>query len=136
MERQISMASRRELIRSIGTRYRAGSRAAKRCILDEFVAVTGCHRKHAIRLLKSSDPKQPAALRARARRYGDAVGEALVLLWEASDRVCSKRLKPLIPAKGEVRGLIISDAQWGRMMVVRSQKRVDSEPMPEQMMFF
>ncbi|MGH7726777.1 MAG: integrase catalytic domain-containing protein, partial [Candidatus Eiseniibacteriota bacterium] len=65
--------------------------------MDEFVAVTGYHRKHAIRLLKASNPKEPAALQPRPRRYGDAVGEALVLLWEASDRVCSKRLKPLIP---------------------------------------
>jgi CRISPR-associated protein Cas2 len=55
----------------------------------------------------------------------------------SADRVETqvRRLKPKIPAKGEVRGLIISDAQWGRMLVVRSEKRVDSEPMPEQMMF-
>jgi hypothetical protein len=33
----------------------------------------------------------------RPPRYGDAVGEALVVLWEASDRVCGKRLKALIP---------------------------------------
>jgi CRISPR-associated protein Cas2 len=55
----------------------------------------------------------------------------------SADRVETqvRRLKPKIPAKGEVRGLIISDAQWGRMLVVRSEKKVDSEPMPEQMMF-
>ena len=56
----------------------------------------------------------------------------------SADRVETqvRRLKPIIPAKGEVRGLIISDAQWGRMIVVRSQQRVESEPMPEQMIFF
>ena len=56
----------------------------------------------------------------------------------SADRVDTqvRRLKPMIPAKGEVRGLIISDAQWGRMIVVRSQQRAESEPMPEQMMFF
>ena len=56
----------------------------------------------------------------------------------SADRVETqvRRLKPIIPPKGEVRGLIISDAQWGRMMVVRSQQRAESEPMPEQMMFF
>lgn len=56
----------------------------------------------------------------------------------SADRVDTqvRRLKPMIPAKGEVRGLIISDAQWGRMIVVRTQKRTESEPMPEQMMFF
>jgi CRISPR-associated protein Cas2 len=55
----------------------------------------------------------------------------------SADRVETqvRRLKPKIPAKGEVRGLIISDAQWGRMLVVRSQQRTDAEPMPEQMMF-
>jgi CRISPR-associated protein Cas2 len=55
-----------------------------------------------------------------------------------ADRVDThvRRLKSKIPARGEVRGLIISDAQWGRMIVVRSQKPVDSEKMPEQMMFF
>lgn len=47
-----------------------------------------------------------------------------------------RRLKSKIPSKGEVRGLLISDAQWGRMIVMRSQKKVESESMPQQMMFF
>ncbi len=47
-----------------------------------------------------------------------------------------RRLKTKIPAKGEVRGLLISDAQWGRMIVMRSRQSVESEKMPEQMMFF
>lgn len=56
----------------------------------------------------------------------------------SADRVETqvRRLKPKIPAKGEVRSLIISDAQWGRMLVMRSQQKVDAEPQPEQMMFF
>ena len=56
----------------------------------------------------------------------------------SADRVETqiRRLRPKIPARGEVRGLTISDAQWGRMMVVRSQAKVESEKMPEQMMFF
>ena len=56
----------------------------------------------------------------------------------SADRVETqvRRLKPKIPAKGEVRSLVISDAQWGRMIVMRSQEKVSAEPMPEQMMFF
>ncbi len=46
-----------------------------------------------------------------------------------------RRLKSKIPAKGEVRGLMISDAQWGRMIVMRSKHAADAEKMPEQMMF-
>ena len=97
MGRQMSQASRRDLLRTIGERYRAGGQAVKHRILDEFVAVTGYHRKHAIRLLRRVLAGQETTPRARPRRYGGAVGEALLLLWEASDRVCGKRLKPLIP---------------------------------------
>jgi len=32
-----------------------------------------------------------------------------------------------IPAQGEVRGLMISDAQWGRMIIMRSQQTADAE---------
>ena len=47
-----------------------------------------------------------------------------------------RRLKSKIPAKGEVRGLMISDAQWGRMIVMRSQQTAEAEKMPAQMQFF
>jgi CRISPR-associated protein Cas2 len=47
-----------------------------------------------------------------------------------------RRLKTKIPAKGEVRGLMISDAQWGRMIVMRSQHTAEAEKMPAQMQFF
>ena len=56
----------------------------------------------------------------------------------SADRVETqvRRLRPKIPDKGEVRSLIVSDAQWGRMLVMRSHQRVESEKQPEQMMFF
>lgn len=47
-----------------------------------------------------------------------------------------RRLKSKIPAHGEVRGLMISDAQWGRMIIIRSQEKTDAEKMPAQMQFF
>jgi hypothetical protein len=97
MARRISMSTRTELVAAIKERYQRSIKADRRSILDEFVAVTGCRRKHAIRLLSSAD--EPPAFRVRRvpRRYGADVREALIALWEASDRVCSKRLKPLIP---------------------------------------
>lgn len=79
------------------SRYRSGSRVEKCRIVDEFVAVTGYHRNHAIRLLKLGRMARPAVAWAQPRRYGNAVAEALVVLWEASDRVCGKRLNALIP---------------------------------------
>jgi hypothetical protein len=96
MARRISMATRSELIEAIVERYRTGHRDAKRRILDEFVAVTGYHRKHAIRLMRHREVKPPCD-RRHGLRYGADVREALVMLWEASERLCSKRLRPLIP---------------------------------------
>lgn len=48
------MATRRELIEAIAGRYHAAMRIEKKKILglDEFIEVTGVHRKHAIRALK------------------------------------------------------------------------------------
>ena len=49
---QLSVTTRRELIDAVTARYRAGGRNQKKKILDEFVKVTGFHRKHAIRALR------------------------------------------------------------------------------------
>ena len=77
MEKKISASARDELVRAVAERYRAATRAEKLAILDEFVAVTGYHRKHAIRMLNS------AAVAAEPRRrrlpvYDEAVRLALV----------------------------------------------------------
>ena len=93
---RISMATRKELIEAVGARYRGAPRSEKKSILDEFVALTGYHRKHAIRTLRSKAALARAAA-ARNRVYAEAVREALIVLWEAGDRVCGKRLRALIP---------------------------------------
>ena len=47
--RRVSMATRDELIRALSRRYSEVRRIERGRILDEFVAVTGYHRKHAMR---------------------------------------------------------------------------------------
>jgi len=59
--------------------------------------VTGHHRKHAMRLLRSGAPNRRSAPRPQRRLYDQAARDALIVLWEASDRVCGKRLRPLLP---------------------------------------
>ena len=82
---------------AVAERYRQSTATEKGWILDEFVALTGYHRKHAIRVL-NGNAAMPAARRERRCVYDDeAVTEGLVVLWEASDRVCGKRLKALLP---------------------------------------
>ena len=95
MRRRIKLTTRKELSAAISQRYRAADRKSKKLILDEFTKVTRYHRKHAIRILTSG----PTAPRTRATRriYREAVREALIVLWEAGDRICGKRLKALPP---------------------------------------
>src|SRR6185312_8658316 len=99
--RRVSMATRDELVAAVIERYSKGRRAEKGRILDEFVAVTGFHRKHAMRVLCGGQASRRSAPRPERRLYDEAVREALIVLWEASDRVCGKRLKALAPILGE-----------------------------------
>ena len=95
----ISAPARAELLSAVRERYRDASKRDKSKILDEFVAVAECHRKHAIRLLSGSVEGSSGTGTASGRRiYDEAVREALVVLWEASDRICGKRLKAVLPA--------------------------------------
>ena len=90
------MSTRKELVEAVGQRYRATDRAARAAILEEFVALTGYHRKHANRiLLKVPMPREPGL--PRNRLYDEAFCQLLIILWEAGDRVCGKRLKVLLP---------------------------------------
>ena len=91
------MATRDELIEAVRERYGGGGRRDKSRILDEVSAVTGLHRKHVMRLLRASGPIGRHRPRPERRRYDQSVVEALIVLWEASDRLCGKRLRPLVP---------------------------------------
>src|ERR1700688_2716678 len=98
MAGRISMGARREVVSAVAERYRSTRRTEKGRILDELCATTGWHRKHAVRTLRQHEtPNGIQAPRERKRRYGATIKDALTALWEASDRVCGKRLKVMIP---------------------------------------
>ena len=91
------MATREELLETVGKRYRGSSRTEKSRILEEFAMTTGYHRKHAMRLLRAGPSDKRCAPQPSRRVYGTAAREALVVVWEASDGVCGKRRKAIIP---------------------------------------
>ena len=98
MKRQMTNATRAELADAIRGRYRAAAGKAKRRILEEFIAATGYHEKSAIRVLNSLPVAKVRQTRRRPSLYDEAARAAIIVLWEASDRVCGKRLKALLPS--------------------------------------
>src|SRR5688500_9443276 len=97
MKPNMTHSTRAALTNAIRSRYRASSGKAKRRILEEFIAATGYHEKSAIRVLNCSPTAQVRQTRRRSSIYDEAARAALIVLWEASDRVCGKRLKALVP---------------------------------------
>jgi len=94
------MGARREVVSAVMERYRSAKRVEKGRILDALCATTGWHRKHAVRALRRRATVVPGEVEAqqeRKRRYGATIKDAMTALWEASDRVCGKRLKVMIP---------------------------------------
>ena len=85
-----------EYAEALRSRYLRAPKEEKGKMLDEFTQVTGLHRKAAIRLLHRRRQARASKRRGRPARYRD-VTLPLRAIWEASDRLCSKRLQPFLP---------------------------------------
>jgi hypothetical protein len=94
MKARMTHAARVELANANRSRYGAASGNAKRRILDEFIAASGCHEKSAIRVLNEVPADKERQTRNRPSLCDEATRATLIVLWEASDRVCGKRLLP------------------------------------------
>jgi hypothetical protein len=98
MNKKMTHVTRADLANAIRARYKAAAGEKRRRILDEFIAATRYHEKSAIRALNSPPVTKVCQRRQRASPlYDEAARAALIVLWEASDRVCGKRLKALLP---------------------------------------
>lgn len=96
----MSPQARWEYMKTVYERYyRAGDRAAKGLILDEFCKTYSCHRKHALRLLNSPPPEDEKPPRSpRGSQYDKGrVPVILEAVWEASSYLCGPRLKAALP---------------------------------------
>ncbi len=95
--RRLSVGTRDELAEAAARRYAEADRHERGRILDELTSLTGQHRKHAARLLRGGGAGKRHDARPERRIYDDATRESLVVIWKAWDRVCGKRLRPLMP---------------------------------------
>jgi len=86
-----------EYLQAVRGRYLKALKADKKKVLDEFVRVTGYHRKSAIRALNRPFKIKRIEKRGRPKKYQSAVAIELKYLWEITDHLCSKRLHPFLP---------------------------------------
>ena len=107
---RVQRQSKQEYMARMQVRYLKANKREKGTLLDEVVAVTGDHRRHAVRVLRHGrfpDPKL-AALQGkpvmasprrggRPRVYSSVVVGALRTAAEASNWLCGKRLAPSLP---------------------------------------
>jgi hypothetical protein len=117
----------RELVEALQPRYAKASRSQKSRILDEFVAVTGFHRKAAIRRLRRVR-RQSNKRQGRPPVYTPDVIAALRSVWEVCGCICSKRLAPFLPEavmllQGE--GKVVVPADVRKRLITMSPATID-----------
>lgn len=91
----MSQHSKREIVQRLQPRYLKATRQEKTKILDEFVAVTGMHRKAAIRRLRQQN-NPTKEHRGRQKVYTGSMVSALVTIWRICGCICGKRLQPIL----------------------------------------
>jgi hypothetical protein len=115
-------------------RYGGLSAAGKKALVDELVVITGYHRKSVLRALNrrpisaDGDGISAEPHRHHRCRYGPEVMEALVPLWEASDRLCGKRLQALLPLlleSLERHGHLVLDLEMREKLLTISSATID-----------
>ena len=90
------MATRDELVVALAGRYALSSRKERGRILDEFAAVSGLHRKHAMRLLRVGQPGRRSGPRPGRRLYDEAVREALGRYRFVPGEVAGRKVRTMV----------------------------------------
>ena len=92
----VNRVSIREYAARQQARYRKADRAGKGRILDEMVAVTGYHRKSAVRLLSGRPREGKGGQVGRPVEYGPEVTGAARVVHEAAGGIGARRLHPFV----------------------------------------
>lgn len=95
---RVGPQARAEYLARMRERYQGAPKRKRGALLDEVCAVTGYHRKAAVRLLnRATAPRARGPRRGRPVRYGPQAVRALRTIWEAAGYPWSVRLRALIP---------------------------------------
>ncbi len=131
-EEKLSQQSKRELVEAVRDRYLRAGRQEKSKILDEFVAITGFHRKHAIRVLRQGYHRERER-RGRGRMYSGTVVSTLAEIWRICGCICGKRLQPFLPQlvqSLERHGELSLDEETKRLLLQMSAATIDRRLTP------
>lgn len=129
----VHQTSKREVAEHLRPRYLQATRPEKQHVLDEFVQLTGYHRKYTITLVRhgpTATPDRSGAGPRPGRRpvYGPRIITALIQVARVTGWICGKRLvaalPELVPAM-EAEGTLHLRAEERQQLLAMSAATID-----------